>query len=107
MKKILLFLSLIFVVCLFGCGANGANKAEAGEDNLTVNFVKIENSKNLYYDDKTQIVYVKWKETIGTAGYGFLSLYYGDNGLPYKYDTQKKELVELKQARNFDNLDVN
>lgn len=93
MKKKLtaLVLALCLVLVLAGC-VPGMKSYES-----SIGFIKIENTFNRYYDPKTRIVYIVFNEATGNRGYGYMSPYYAPNGLPYLYDAESGELVEIER----------
>lgn len=91
-KKLTAFvLALCLVLVLAGC-VPGMKNYESN-----IGFVKIENTFNRYYDPKTKIVYIVFNEATGNRGYGYMSPYYAPNGLPYLYDVESGELVEIEK----------
>ena len=93
MKKAFLKLSVVLVLLLTlsGCGSE-SSIIEPGS--ITgVDLINIDGC--LYYDTKTNIVYI-WNGfyycyTTATTP----SPYYASNGLPYKYDPDTKQLKEI------------
>jgi len=100
MRKRLLLTLLIPILLFTGC-RTGTIKKENHCEKATKNlFKQIENDNFLYYDTKTKVVYIVFRETknggqrIGT-GYGYMSPYYAPNGKPYRYiDGELKEIEE-------------
>lgn len=96
MKKII---SFIMVLCLMfvlvGCG--GANPGDKNyEENTNGRFQIIPSEDGLYYDVNTKVVYVVFSEKSGYAGYGYMSPYCADNGLPYRYNVEDNKLEKVK-----------
>lgn len=82
---------LILLFCiLFGGPSKGENNIQN-----TTSLIKIEEYEDLYYDPRTQNVYILFNERSGYAGYGYMSAYFADNGKPYKFDLSLRELVEI------------
>ena len=96
MKKTFLRLSVIFVLLLTlsGCGSESEALSITEPGSITgVDLMKIDGY--LYYDTKTNIVYM-WNGffdcyTTATTP----SPYYASNRLPYKYDPDTKQLKEI------------
>ena len=96
MKKTFLRLSVIFVLLLTlsGCSSESEDLSiiEAGSI-VGVDLMNIDGC--LYYDTKTNIVYI-WNGIFGCPTAGMTpSPYYASNGLPYKYDPDTKQLKEM------------
>lgn len=89
MKKIIALL-LVLSLLLCGCTSKGGANYTAH-----TNLIKVNDKENLYYDPQTKIVYILFSEALGNQGYGYMSAYYAQNGLPYIYDTAKNELVKI------------
>ena len=91
MKRIFgICLILIVIVMMTGCVGEGSKEYEEHTGYL---FKKIEGTECLYYDTDTKIVYVIFNEFSGNLGYGYMSVYYAENGLPYRYvDGKLKEI---------------
>ena len=105
MKK-LIALSILSVTLLCGCtpvASNGFFGSDTAEQSEVINsdFTKIKGEKHLYYNNDTKVVYwIGGSYQLNVAGEDFttsyISAYYAPNGLPYMYDTNTKELVEIK-----------
>lgn len=102
MKKILLLvIGIVLCVSLAGCSSDNVNNNGISDNSNSVQrqdntgFIFIEGHPNLYYDPTTEIVYFIFRERQGYKGFGYMSVYYAPNGLPYKYDVDNKELVEI------------
>ena len=91
MKRIFgICLILLVMIVMTGCMTEGAKEYEEHTGYL---FKKIEGTECLYYDTDTRIVYVMFNEFLGYQGYGYMSVYYAGNGLPYRYvDGELKEI---------------
>lgn len=88
MKKVIALILIVLIV--FGMTACGTipgqkNYAEHTNNRLVQTFI----DENLYYDPNTKIVYIIFHEAIGYRGYGYMSPYYADNGLPYVYNAER------------------
>ncbi len=95
MKKLIaLFLALTLCAALTGCGG-----ISEGSKNYTkhTGLVAIDGHDNLYYDPMTKVVYIIFNEMTGSGnrGYGYMSPYYADNGLPYLYDPSTRALIKI------------
>jgi hypothetical protein len=96
MKKAFLSLLVVLVLLLTlsGCSSESEALSITEPGNITgVNLIHIDGC--LYYDTKTNIVYI-WNgffycNTTATTP----SPYYASNGLPYKYDPDTKQLKEI------------
>lgn len=94
MKKIFtLLISLMIIFSLAGCVVE---KGRTNYENHT-SLISIPSQENLYYDFNTKIVYIIFSERDGYAGYGYMSPYYAQNGLPYMYNPESNSLVEIIQ----------
>ena len=81
---------MMTIVLMTGCVTEGSKKYEEHTGYL---FEKIKGTECLYYDVNTKIVYVIFNESAPYSGYGYMSVYYAENGLPYKYvDGELKEI---------------
>ena len=92
MKKKILAVALGLILCLgmTGCGGNI-------KTNGTSKLISIEGEDDLYYYDPTHIVYIVFNECIGNLGLGYMSPYYSENGKLCTYDTNTKQVVEIKE----------
>lgn len=91
-KKLTAFvLALCLVLVLVGCYPGMKNYE------MTTNLIGVDGKQNLYYDPSTYIVYFIFNESTGDKGYGYMSPYYAPNGLPYLYDVESGELVEIER----------
>ena len=96
MKKAFLSLLVVLVLLLTlsGCSSESEALSIIGEgDIIGIDLMNIDGC--LYYDTKTNIVYI-WNGffdcyTTATTP----SPYYASNGLPYKYDPDTKQLKEI------------
>lgn len=91
-KKLTAFvLALCLVLVLAGCmqGSKGYS--------FNTFLKKVIGRDCLYYDPQTEIVYFLFNEFSGNMGYGYMSVYYAPNGLPYLYDVESGELVEIEK----------
>lgn len=96
MKKTFLKLSVIFVLLLTLSGCGSESEALSITEPGSIAGVDLMNINGcLYYDTKTNIVYI-WN---GSFDYNTTattpSPYYASNGLPYKYDPDTKQLKEI------------
>lgn len=93
MKKKLcaLIAAALLCVSLTACGPSNVNESVTG----TFSFIQIKGYENLYYDPATRIVYFVSARGDGYHGYGFMSAYYADNGLPYHYDVPTNSLIKI------------
>lgn len=90
-KKLTAFvLALCLVFVLIGCG-NQKNEYSV------ITSLTHTKYKNMYYDKQTKIVYFILNQSSGFCGYGYISAYYAPNGLPYLYDVESGELVEIER----------
>ena len=93
MKKAFLKLSVIFVLILTLSGCNSESSIIESGSITGVDLMNIDGC--LYYDTKTNIVYI-WNGIFGCSTAGTTpSPYYASNGLPYKYDPYTKQLKEI------------
>lgn len=96
-KKLTAFvLALCLVLVLAGCNSN---PIVANADYQTHSFlINIQSRDCLYYDPSTSIVYFLLSEHNNSKrGFGYMSPYYAPNGLPYLYDVESGELVEIER----------
>lgn len=99
MKKLLNFILTALLVCAVVFSSTSCAEASEAADEEgdyrqeTVKLVRVGDSRNLYYDPDTLIVYLKFSDAAGYTGYGYLSAYYAENGLPYRYDPSEGVLV--------------
>lgn len=95
MKKVITLVLIIFIV--FGMTACTV----PGEKNYTKHtnnrLVQTYIDEALYYDPNTRIVYIIFNEADEYTGYGYMSPYYADNGLPYVYNIERNCVEEIKQ----------
>lgn len=92
--------AICLTLCLSGCNDSYTRQGDQNySDTMDNRFVPIATQKNLYYDINTKIVYVIFCEDDGVAdcraGYGYMSPYYADNGMPYKYNVNTGALEEI------------
>ena len=107
MKIKILAVAAIFLIL---CNLCGCDKVDSGTknfliegDNQTINnrFIKIPEEDNLYYDSNTTIVYVIFytsaipKDVGKRIPVSFMSVYYADNGKPYKYNVEERKLIKI------------
>lgn len=91
-KMIALILIICMILCLVACASTGSKDYEESTRNR---FASVPAQTDLYYDTQTKIVYVIFNERHGYAGYGYMSPYYADNGLPYIYNTERGCLEKI------------
>lgn len=95
MKKIALLVSTIcLLLCMTACATTGLKNYTENTDGR---FVAVPTQTDLYYDINTGIVYVIFNECAGNSGYGYMSPYYADNGLPYVYDVEHNCLEKMNE----------
>lgn len=93
MKKIL---ALIVIVCMVFCLCGCANKGSKNYNKTTTGrLIPIVGQSDLYYDANTKVVYILFNECTGYTGYGYMSPYYADNGLPYVYNVESNTLEKI------------
>ena len=66
-----------------------------GEGNLSLEKI----DTGLFYDTETNIVYY-WNGMITSPAATTPTVRYAPNGLPYKYDAEKKEFYEITEDEN-------
>lgn len=94
MKKIIaIVLTLLLCLTLTSCSTSEGPKDYEQHTNL----VAVTGRDNLYYDPDTKIVYMIFNEGMGNTGFGYMSPYYADNGLPYLYDANSQTLVKISE----------
>ena len=94
MKKIAtLVLTIYLVLCMTACTDTGSKNYT---NNTSGRFVAVPTQTDLYYDTNTKIVYVIFNECFGNRGYGYMSVYYADNGKPYKYNVERNCLEKVE-----------
>ena len=92
MKKVIcILITICLMFCLIGC--KPAYEGSKNYTETTKTLMPIAEHSNLYYDIHTKIVYIIFNETAGYAGYGYMSPYFADNGMPYMYNDG--ELVKI------------
>lgn len=100
MKKLMsLILAVIMVFALTSCWGESTTASVSSSP-----FIKIDNYDNLYYDPVEKTVYVMYSYFSGYQGYGFMSPYYANNGLPYKYDISEKKLVKTEWSDIYESI---
>lgn len=94
MKKrfLRLLVTLVLVISLAGCGIKSEDLPGARDRIAGLELVHIDGY--LYYDTKTNIVYI-WNGFINFQASTVPSPYYASNGIPYKYDPNTKQLKEI------------
>lgn len=92
MKKIVVV--LLLAVILAGCKNN--NSSGIAEHNKVGRLLPCDGGV-LYYDENTKIVYYVNSDTIGYAGYGFMSPYISANGCFCRYIDG--EIVEISNNK--------
>ena len=92
MKKLTaLFLAFLLCAVLTGCAPTEGLKNYREH----IGFIAVTNHDNLYYDPVTRVVYILFNEAMDYCGYGYMSPYYADNGLPYLYDPSTHTLTKI------------
>lgn len=103
MKK---FITILIAICLMFCLV-GCSAPVAGSKNYTKStnnrLIQVPNQQDLYYDVNTNIVYIIFNESLGNSGYGYMSPYYADNGMPYIYNKTTQALEEINIINNLIN----
>jgi len=98
LKKIINSISLVLICIMFCINTTGCG-SESDINNTNViksTMIKIGKGSfsgstdkfSFYYDSNTKVVYIE--------DYQELSAYYADNGKPYLYNTETKELEEIE-----------
>lgn len=84
MKRIVTIILITCLICsMVGCGT--VKEAEDYTGN-TGRLLPISEQQDLYYDVNTNVVYIIFNKTFCYAGYGYMSPYFADNGMPYLYE---------------------
>ena len=91
-KVIVLILILLIIFSMTACASTGSKNYT---NNTSGRFVEIPAQTDLYYDTQTKIIYVIFNECAGYSGYGYMSPYYSDNGLPYTYNVEANRLEKI------------
>lgn len=85
---------IVALVAVVTLGSLIINTVLTETERHTYTFVEIKEVENrLFYDEKTNIVYVR-VITPGSTSPSIIP-YYAPNGLPYRYDPEKQELVMI------------
>lgn len=96
MKKfiIIILITICLMLCLVGCTVEGSKNYT---DRTNGRLIPVPTQQDLYYDTNTNIVYIIFNEYSGECGYGYMSPYYADNGMPYIYNrtTQIVEKINI------------
>ena len=96
MKKVItLVLVILIVLSMTACSTSPGSKNY--EEHTNNRLIQTRVDKNLYYDPNTKIVYIIFNEAIGYKGYGYMSPYYANNGLPYVYNVERNCLEEIDE----------
>ena len=94
MKKVIyILIAICLMFCLVGC--KPAYEGRKNYTETTSRLVPIVGQQDLYYDYNTKVVYIIFNECAGYEGYGYMSPYFADNGMPYIYDGGK--LVKINE----------
>ena len=103
-KFLIMALLLVLLMSLAACVSKGEKGCESN-----TGLVAVPGISNLYYDSQTKVVYFAFSERSGYQGYGYMSVYYAPNGLPYLYDPFSQELVEIgyTQTKQAEDLQPN
>lgn len=91
-KVIVLILIFLIIFSMTACAGTGSKNYT---NNTSGRFVEIPTQTDLYYDTQTKIVYVIFNECAGYSGYGYMSPYYSDNGLPYTYNVEANRFEKI------------
>ena len=92
MKKfVLFFIAFILLISLVGCSYTGGTVYS----DPAIGLIPIPNRECLYYDPTEKVVYIMYYEHVDYWGYGYMSPYYAQNGLPYLYDANTQTLVQI------------
>lgn len=91
-KVIVLILILLIIFSMTACASTGSKNYT---NNTSGRFVEIPAQTDLYYDTQTKIVYVIFNKCDEYSGYGYMSPYYSDNGLPYTYNVEANRLEKI------------
>lgn len=96
MKKKILAVVLGLTLCF---GMTGCTATNAGSKNYDEHskLIAIEGENDLYYYSTTHVIYIVFNETEYQAGYGYMSPYYSENGKLCTYDTNTKQIVEIRE----------
>lgn len=103
MKRLVIIMSMI-VICLTGCSAKETTlNIKHGSSDVSVEKIGAKSLKEigggLYYDVTTGIVYW-WNGSIDSGAQSATtpSVYYAQNGLPYKYNPTNNTLEEINNG---------
>ena len=101
MKKfITILIAICLMFCLAGCTVEGSKNYA---DRTNGRLIPVPTHQDLYYDTNTNIVYIVFNEYSGKCGYGYMSPYYADNGMPYIYNKTTQTLEEINIINNLIN----
>lgn len=101
MKKfITILIAICLMFCLVGCTVEGSKNYA---DRTNGRLIPVPTHQDLYYDTNTNIVYIVFNEYSGNCGYGYMSPYYADNGMPYIYNKTTQTLEEINIINNLIN----
>ena len=103
MRKIVLILDILFVLlcgCSCSCSYDGSDTASK-DTKIGADFTQIDGEDNLYYCNRTKIVYwIGGSYMVNNMGddytTSYMTAYYSPNGKLYTYDVAHKQLVEIK-----------
>lgn len=95
MKKLIALVLIVLIVFgMTACTVSGEkNYTRHTNNRLVQTYI----DEALYYDPNTRIVYIIFNEACGYNGYGYMSPYYTDNGLPYVYNVERNCLEEISK----------
>ena len=94
-KFLLLGMSVMMLFGASGCDGNVGDYPKP--KSVYLRQINLENSKDLFYDDETGIVYFLFNLGYGQNSKGYMSPYYSKNGKLCKYENgQIMEITEEK-----------
>ena len=95
MKKKIAAIALGLILCfgMTGCGVREGNK----NYDIHSKLISIEGENDLYYYSTTHVIYIVFNEIGYQVGYGYMSPYYSENGKLCTYDTNTKQIIEIRE----------